>query len=130
MNKARSLKSFKHFSEQGFTLLEMLVALMVFSLAALSLIRLQGVTIRTASDLDTKVIGQIVARNLMTEWVTDPVLPGLGKAQGEADNGGRRWRWVREAKMLDDRRMMRIDVTVDAPGGGSPAVLTFLRTVE
>ena len=34
--------------EGGFTLLEMLVALAVFSLAALALVRLQGVTLRTA----------------------------------------------------------------------------------
>ncbi|WP_278988420.1 type IV pilus modification PilV family protein, partial [Sphingobium yanoikuyae] len=39
-------------AEHGFTLLEMLVALAVFSLAALALVRLQGVTLRTAADLD------------------------------------------------------------------------------
>ena len=36
-------------AEHGFTLLEMLVALAVFSLAALALVRLQGVTLRTAA---------------------------------------------------------------------------------
>src|SRR3546814_4644313 len=61
--------------EQGFTLLEMLVALAVFSLAALALVRLQGVTLHTAADLDSKAMGQIVARNLMVEVQTDPAPP-------------------------------------------------------
>ncbi len=45
-------------AEHGFTLLEMLVALAVFSLAALALVRLQGVTLRTAADLDSKALGR------------------------------------------------------------------------
>src|SRR3546814_3358742 len=51
--------------ETGFTLLEMLVALAVFSLAALALIRLQSVTLHTAAGLDGKTLGQIVAHNLI-----------------------------------------------------------------
>src|SRR3546814_19855381 len=42
-------------AENGFTLIEMLVALAVFSLAALALLRLQGVTLRTAADPDQRV---------------------------------------------------------------------------
>ena len=47
-------------AELGFTLLEMLVALAVFSLAALALVRLQGVTLRTAADLDSKALGRSI----------------------------------------------------------------------
>jgi len=112
---------------RGFTLLEMLVALAVFSLAALALIRLQGVTVRTAADLDTRVVGGIVAHNLMTEIQTDPAPPALGEAQGQVDNGGRRWAWIRTATQADDPRILRIDLRVLPVGGGPASVLTFLR---
>lgn len=117
-------------AERGFTLLEMLVALAVFSLAAMALVRLQGVTLRTAADLDAKALGQIVARNLMVEWQTDPRAPAQGKEEGDADNGGRRWHWTRTVKETGDPRLVQIDLTVQGQPGTSPAALSFLRTVE
>ena len=116
--------------EGGFTLLEMLVALAVFSLAALALVRLQGVTLRTAADLDSKALGQIVARNLMVEVQTDPVPPSIGEEDGEVSNGGRRWRWSRVVKPTDDRRLLQVDLTVDGQPGASPVALSFVRVVE
>ncbi|AMK18495.1 type II secretory pathway component PulI [Sphingobium sp. MI1205] len=116
--------------ERGFTLLEMLVALAVFSLAALALVRLQGVTLRTAADLDSKALGQIVARNLMVEVQTDPAPPALGSQQGEVDNGGRRWRWTREVRVMDDKRLLQVNLTVDGAAGSSPVVLSFVRVVQ
>lgn len=108
----------------------MLVALAVFSLAAMALVRLQGVTLRTAADLDAKALGQIVARNLMVEWQTDPIPPAQGEGQGEVTNGGRRWHWTRTVKETDEPRLLQIDVTVEGQPGTSPAALSFLRTVE
>ena len=106
------------------------MALAVFSLAALALVRLQGVTLRTAADLDSKALGQIVARNLMVEVQTDPAPPSLGSEQGEVDNGGRRWHWNREVRALDDKRLLQVNLTVDGQGGASPVVLSFVRVVQ
>ena len=117
-------------AERGFTLLEMLVALAVFSLAALALVRLQGVTLRTAEDLDSKALGQIVARNLMVEVQTDPLPPSIGEADGDVTNGGRRWHWSRVVKPTDDRRLLQVDLTVDGQPGASPVALSFVRVVE
>lgn len=108
----------------------MLVALAVFSLAALALVRLQGVTLRTAADLDSKALGQIVARNLMVEVQTDPAPPSAGEEEGEVENGGRRWHWKRVVKATDDKRLLQVDLTVDGQAGASPAMLSFVRVVE
>lgn len=116
--------------ESGFTLLEMLVALALFSLAALALVRLQGVTLHTAADLDSKAMAQIVARNLMVEVQTDPAPPSMGEEEGEVENGGRRWHWSREVKATDDRRLLQVALTVDGQPGSSPAVLNFVRVTQ
>ncbi|SEJ59963.1 general secretion pathway protein I [Sphingobium sp. AP50] len=108
----------------------MLVALAVFSLAALALMRLQGVTLRTAADLDSKALGQIVARNLMVEVQSDPVAPSVGQEDGDVENGGRRWHWSRSVKAMEDKRLLQVDLTVDGQPGASPVVLSFMRVVE
>ena len=106
------------------------MALAVFSLAALALVRLQGVTLRTAADLDSKALGQIVARNLMVEVQTDPARPSLGSEEGDVDNGRRRWHWVRTVKATNDKRLLQVDLTVNGQVGASPVVLSFVRVVQ
>ena len=51
-------------AEGGFTLIEIMVALAVFSLAVLALLRLETATIRGARVLDDSLVAGIVARNV------------------------------------------------------------------
>src|SRR5207244_10981661 len=81
--------------EAGFTLIEMLVALAIFSLAALALLRLGGATATNSASLSDQAIAQLVARNLAVETITDPQPPAFGASQGDVVNAGRRWRWTR-----------------------------------
>ncbi len=111
----------------GFTLLEMLVALAIFSLAALALVRLQAVSARTSADLRVRTVAQIVARNLMIERITDPKAPSLGDSTGVAENAGRKWSWAQRVEGADNDRLAVITIRVDAGPGQSPAVLTFGR---
>ena len=60
--------------ERGFTLIEMLVALAVFSLAALALLRLGGASATNAARLQDRALAQIVARNLAAEVLTDAII--------------------------------------------------------
>jgi general secretion pathway protein I len=71
-------KRLKPQGQAGFSLIEMMVALAVFSLAALALIRLEGAIIRSAGTLDRTMIAQIVARNVAVETLTDPQPPVRG----------------------------------------------------
>ena len=105
--------------EGGFTLIEMMVALAVFSLAALALIRLEGATLRSAGKLDETVVAQMVARNIAVEALTDAQPPAAGVARGGEANGGRAWTWTRRVTPLGDAGALRIDVAV-APGAERP----------
>ena len=109
----------------GFTLLEMLVALAVFSLAALALLRLEGATVRQTGQLDERMLAQLVARNLAVETLTDPAPPPLGASAGETVNGGRRWRWSRVTSRTPDQRLVRVDISVATTR--APAILSIVR---
>jgi len=106
-------------SERGFTLIEMMVALAVFSLAALALIRLEGATIRSTGILDETLVAQMVARNVAVEALTDAQPPPLGTTSGAVANGGRNWTWTRNAHALGDAGAIEVDIGV-APGAGAP----------
>lgn len=115
-------------SEQGFTLIEMLVALAIFSLAALALLRLGGATATNSARLQEQAIAQLVARNLAVEMLSDPEPPAFGTLAGEAVNGGRRWLWTRTTARSPEARIQQIEISVsDSAGGSGRARLILFR---
>ena len=119
--------SFGRSAEHGFTLIEMLVALAIFSLAALALLRLQGATVKTTAQLQDQGLAQIVARNLAVEVLTDPVPPAMGASTGEAINAGRSWRWTRVTGLSPEPRIQQIAIRVQSPDGPATASLVVFR---
>lgn len=114
-------------NEAGFTLLEILVALAVFSLAALALIRLETASARGAAVLDRSMIAGMVARNVALAAVTDARPPPRGTSAGVEANGGRAWRWTRVVTPTGDERIVRVDVAVR---GDAPQVLARATMVR
>src|SRR5687767_4182051 len=113
--------------EGGFTLVEMLVALAVFSLAALALLRLEGATVASTARLQDQAMAQIVARNLAVEVMTDPVAPAFGRDNGRAVNGGREWDWTRTVARSPEPRIQQIEIEVRGRVGPDGARLTVFR---
>jgi general secretion pathway protein I len=114
-------------AEHGFTLIELMVALAVFSLAALALLRLEGATLSSTAHLQERLLGQIVARNIAVEALSDPQPPTMGVANGEEQNGGRVWRWTRRASAAPGPRLQRIDVAVADERGSPAGAITVFR---
>ena len=114
-------------AENGFTLIETLVALAIFSLAALALLRLEGATVSNTALLQEQAVAQLVARNIAVETITDPVAPAYGATGGETTNGGRRWRWVRNTGRSPEPRIQMITIAVLTERGSEAARLTIFR---
>lgn len=96
----------------GFTLIESLVALAVFSLVALTVLNLAGENARTAGYLDRRILGSIVAENLAVQAFAIPNPPAFGDTQGEAAMAGRTWRWTQTVAATDDPGVVRIEIRV------------------
>ena len=109
-------------------MIEMLVALAIFSLAALALLRLGGATAANSARLQEQALAQTVARNIAVETLSDPVAPVFGTEAGETINGGRRWAWTRRTERSPEARIQQIEIRVVAAGGGPGAAsLTVFR---
>jgi general secretion pathway protein I len=102
-------------SERGFTLLETLVALAVFSLGALALLNLIGLSGQAAGAVERHALAGVVADNRAVEALTDVAAPPFGRTSGEETAGDRRWRWTRTVVRTGDPGVMRIEITVEEP---------------
>jgi general secretion pathway protein I len=117
-------------TENGFTLIEMLVALAVFSLAALAMVHLQGYSVRTAGTLSDSAMASQVAQNLAVERLSAPRAPAIGNESGEIENGGRRWRWDVTTSKTEDARLVTIAISVSGAMAARSARLSTARLVE
>jgi len=116
----------------GFTMLEIMVALAIFSLAALAMVRLQGYSVRSTANLRDSSMAWQVARNVAVEILSDPAPPTLGETGGEEVNGGQSWRWIANTSKTDDARLLKVDIAVVGTGNAAlrKAQLTIARPVE
>lgn len=116
--------------ERGFTLLEVLVALAVFSLAALALLRLQGASVATATRLDEKLLAAIVLENQAAALTLQNPAPAYGALDGQARNARRDWLWRANVLRTPDPALQRIDLTVMDAGGAVLASQTLIRPAQ
>lgn len=113
--------------DAGFTLIEMLVALSIISIAALTLVRLDAYAIRTAGDLDDVTLAGIVAQNRSVELLTDPAPPTIGTSRITVTNAGRNWTVEQRVAPTADRSLLRIDLIARPQTGRGQAALTIIR---
>ena len=97
-------------AEQGFTLIEVLVAMAVFSIAALALVNVAGENSRSAFAIERRVVASVVAENRLVEALID--WPPVGETRGEDQAADRNWRWVRRVTPTSDPEVVRVDVVV------------------
>jgi general secretion pathway protein I len=106
---------------RGFTLLEVLIALVVVSLALLALTRTAGGQVRSFDGLRERTLAGWVAANVLSETRIATPLPAIGKRDGRARFANRDWRWTLEVKATDDPDMRRLDVLVFAADAIEPS---------
>lgn len=111
-------------SRDGFTLIETLVALAVFSLAAMALLNLSGESARSAARVEMRTLGGVVAENVAAEAMIAASLP-VGETSGEVEMAGRVWRWRRTVSGTEVPGMGRIDVRVFTDEGQAAERVLF-----
>lgn len=109
---------------EGFSLIEMLVALAVFGLAAMALLNLSGESTRSAARVETRTLGGIVADNIVVESSIASSLPD-GQSSGRVRLAGRDWSWSRVVSATDDPDLQRVDIRVTTEEGRAADRILF-----
>ncbi|NOZ10619.1 MAG: type II secretion system minor pseudopilin GspI [Gammaproteobacteria bacterium] len=101
-------------ADRGFTLLEVLVALVIVATGIAATTQALGaLTARTAA-LEARMLSTWVASNRLAENRFMRTWPGLGGYQGEVKQGGRTWYYREDVVATPDPDIRRMNVYVYA----------------
>jgi general secretion pathway protein I len=105
-----------HHSKKGFTLLEVLVAMVILSVSLLAAIKVASEVTNSAIHLQEKTIAQWVAMNKLAELRLAKKLPQTGRSDGEDEMAGRNWHWEILVKNTAYSRLREVEVGVRPAG--------------
>lgn len=98
----------------GFTLIEVLVALAIISIALLASLRVAGGATNNAGELRARLFAGWVAENVLTEQRVHGVWLPLGVQRGTERQGGIQFVWQEEVIDTPNTLFRRVDIRVFA----------------
>ena len=96
----------------GFTLLEVMVALLIVALALTTLVKGAAEKVNNATYLRDKTFAQWVAINKTSEWRVQKLFPRVGRTSGQQMMGKQQWYWVANTIATADKNIRRVEVSV------------------
>jgi general secretion pathway protein I len=106
---------------KGFTLVEVLVALIVVALGAAAVMSALSTGARAITRVEERAFAEWVALNVLTETRLSNAALAVGETRGEQMLGGRAWVWIQRITDTAIPDIVQINVEV------SPAVGSTLR---
>lgn len=97
---------------QGFTLIEVLVALAVISVALLASLRAAGQSTSGVEELRSRMLAGWVAENRLAEYRAREEWPALGIRRGTALQGSIEFAWREEITTTPNPAFRRVDIYV------------------
>ena len=100
------------YTQRGFTLLEILVALAILAVALASITSMASNQAVNTAHLRDKTLAHWVALNRIAELQLTAEWPSKGKQQGSEEMGLHEWHWVRTVSDTPDDRVRQVEIAV------------------
>lgn len=104
-------------SQRGFTLIEVMAAVVVLAMALAAIIAGFSRQANLSSELRDRTLAMLVARNRMAEITLAPEFPETGESDGEQSFADSDWEWSTEVTETQDPALRRIDLRIRREGG-------------
>ena len=102
----------KHRHAQGFTLLEVMIALAVLALSMGAVIKATSDYTGNESYLRDRTMAMWVARNVLVEFQVGNEWLSVGERKGSREMGNQEWRWLARISQTEESELRRLDVEV------------------
>ena len=96
----------------GFTLIEVIVALVVIALGMLGVIQAVSQTASNTGYLRDKTVAHWIGMNRLTAVRLQKTAPAIDKSSDEVEMAGRRWKWTMNVTQTPVESIRRIDISV------------------
>jgi general secretion pathway protein I len=96
----------------GFTLIEVLAALVIVALGMLGVIEAVTQQARNGTYLREKTLAHWVAMNVVTEQRLKAAPPPVAESSDDVEFAGQHWRWTMRVSQTQVQSLRRMDVTV------------------
>jgi len=100
----------------GFTLIEVLVALVIIAFSLSAAITSASYYTRNSISLEARTFAHWVGQNAFAEMENTDPWPGTGERSGRAEMAGREWLWEARIQETPDPSLRRVDIDVSLAG--------------
>lgn len=96
--------------ERGFTILEVMVALLIFMLMATAIIKSQGLAADAHERIKNRTFATMIAQNQMAELRIAKAPPSPGQSKKDLDFANIEWKLVTNISVTEDPKLLRVDL--------------------
>lgn len=97
---------------KGFTLLEVLIAMVIFGTTVSFLLRNINDQQRVHADIGIKTIAHWVALNKMAETRIEGKWPNIGVTRGEMEMRDHKWYWLQTVSKTSEEKLRQVEIEV------------------
>jgi len=96
----------------GFTLIEVMLAMAIFSIAGIALLSTADNNFKNLSHLENKVLANWVASNQLVAMTLDKTWPPKNNKKGTVEMAGQEWFWLQKVVKTENKNMRSVVIEI------------------
>lgn len=114
---------------KGMTLIEVMVALMILSVASVAIVKTSTLQIRHLTTIEQKEFASLIANNVLAQLTIEGIWPDAHWTRGTSTMAGKDWYWQWRGIPTADRSTRTLEIEVRS-AEDERAPLIHLRTLR